>query len=95
MSGRRTGCTHAHVWLYRLYGYMYTCISAESDYGISAVLSGRNRTLNITSVEVRLPCFRLKSSRFVKLVQYNSYLTTVVEALNPQISRLLMFLRSL
>ncbi len=30
--------------------------------------------------------FSLEVSRFVKLVQYNSYLTTVVEALNMQVS---------
>ncbi len=40
--------------------------------------------------EVRLPRFRPKSSRFIKLVQYESYLTTVVEALNTQVSRLLV-----
>ncbi len=46
-----------------------------------------NINYNNTLVKVRLPRFRSKSSRFVKLVQYNSYLTTVVEA---QVSRLLI-----
>ncbi len=39
--------------------------------------------------------FSLKVSRFVKLVQYESYLTTVVEALITQVSRLLLFITSL